>query len=69
MVTLAGRVQPGVDGDTERFTVPVKLPYPVTLIVEMPVELALMAEGVTAPAAMVKSPKTKNRKVNPIVAE
>ena len=45
----------GVEADTERLTVPVKLPIEVTVIVEVPEAPASIWEGVTALAEMLKS--------------
>lgn len=57
-VTLAARVQvrpAGLDGDTDKLTVPVKLFTAVTVIVEVPEAPARIWLGETAPAAMLKS--------------
>jgi hypothetical protein len=57
-VTLDGRVQvipAGVEADTDRFTVPLKPFRPVMAMVEVPDSPELMLEGLTAPAAMLKS--------------
>lgn len=45
----------GEEADTERLTVSVKPFTGVTVIVEVPVEPALMTDGVTAPADIWKS--------------
>ncbi len=45
----------GVEPETERFTVPVKLFRAVRLIVEVPESPARIWLGVAAPAVMVKS--------------
>jgi hypothetical protein len=57
-VTLAGKVHvkpAGVETDTAKLTVPVNPFSAVTVIVEVPEEPARICDGVTAPAAMLKS--------------
>jgi hypothetical protein len=58
-VTLVGMVHAstpaGVEADTDRFTVPVKLLTAVRVIVEVPEEPTKIWAGLTAPAAIVKS--------------
>ncbi len=44
----------GVEADTLKVTVPVKPPLGVTVIVDVPLVVARTAEGVTAPAEIVK---------------
>jgi hypothetical protein len=45
----------GVEAETDRFTVPVKPLRPVTVIVDVPDEPESMLDGLTAPAAILKS--------------
>ncbi len=60
--TLAGdeQVNPvGFEGDTANATVPVKPLRALTVIIEVPDEPGLIAEGVTALTRMKKSAKVK----------
>lgn len=68
-----GRVRPDgnvharprlTEGETDKATVPVKLFTAVTVIVEAPEDPAMIAPGVTAPAAMLKSVKVNFTVVN-----
>lgn len=56
LVAESVQVRPaGVEGLTERLTVPVKPLIAFSVIVEVPVEPVGMGDGVTGPAEMVKS--------------
>ena len=45
----------GLEGETDKFTVPLNPLSGMTLIVEVPEEPALIAEGVTMPVEITKS--------------